>query len=114
MLNNETLSEKLTALAKGNGFIVFAIGDVYVQFSVEDDDTEMYIEAASHNYVHAVSADVQPDFAALSFAIEDGNYNKKINRSRVDQMVKETQQVFEDIYKVDYNTAFEVTENIGG
>ena len=112
MTNNDILQEKLTALGRGNGFIVFAIDEYYVQFSCEYGDLEMYVEAVSHNFVGSIPQELSSDFKALGFAITNENYHKKIDKTSVRQMVKETEQIFRELYKVDYTKPFEITENI--
>lgn len=114
MTNNNTLREKLTALGKGNGFIVFAIDNVYVQFSVEEEDTDMYLEAASHNFIDTLSEALKSDFDKLGYTITEGNYYKYINRTSIAEMAAEVQYIFEQVYKVDYAIPFEITEHICG
>lgn len=110
--NSQILQQKLDELAAAQGFVVFAIGEYYVQFAKENPDSPMMFEAASHHFVEAVSPDLERRFREMNFQIEAENYHKEIPNSNFAATAREVEQIFGDIYGVDYSQQFELTEDI--
>ncbi|MEO6328254.1 MAG: hypothetical protein ABIO55_04955 [Ginsengibacter sp.] len=110
--NSKTLFDKLQALTKDSGSIIFAIGDYYVQFAKDKVDKDIYFEAVSHHFLDIIPKNVKKDFSDLNFNIDVGNYYKKVGTKNIKSTVDDVQKIFEDIYKVNYEKEFEITDDI--
>lgn len=108
--NTRLLEEKLKKLSTTEGFFICDIAGYYMQFSRHENETSFYIEALSHFYSKELSALLEPDFMRLGFHIEDGNYFKYTPISMIDSVVEEVETIFKNLYKTDYHTPFEITE----
>jgi len=109
---SQSLLQKLDELAKASGFVVFTIGDHYVQFAKDSPGDPIVFEAVSHNFVETVSRELGNHFATIGFKLETENYFKEIVEKDFSNTLIEVEKIFRDLYRVDYSQPFDITEDI--
>jgi hypothetical protein len=110
--NSQTLLYKLQYIIKDGGSIIFAIGDYYVQLAKDKSDKDIYFEAVSHHFLDILPNNIGKEFSKLNFKIDDGNYYKKVDPNNIESVIEDVQTIFKDIYKVNFEKEFEVTDDI--
>lgn len=110
--NSKILLEKLQALSKDNGGIIFAIGDYYVQFAKNRNENKIYFEAVSHYFLDILPQNLSKEFFKLGFQIDDSNYYKWVDINNVETIVIDVEKIFEEIYKINYDKEFEIMDDI--
>ena len=110
--NTETILVKLKSLIKHGGSIIFSIGDYYIQFSKEKLEKKINFEAVSHHFLDIIPKNLEKEFLKLNFKILDGNYYKTIDKINLETTSEEIKEIFERIYKVNYEKPFEINDDI--
>lgn len=109
--NSTIVLDKLQSLANSSGFIIFSIDDYFVQFmKAFPSDAFIIFEAVSHNHLIKVPKSAKEKFSALNFSIARDNYEKEIRSDAVNNAVEEVRKIFTEIYQVDYDKPFQLTE----
>lgn len=83
-----------------NGSAVISIGDYYVQFFCDDNDTLIF-EAVSDFYVPRIG-NKDKDFKKMGFRKIDKNYSKKYSTNNMTLIIQDIIEIFEKIYKVNF------------
>lgn len=110
--NTQLMANSLQQLANAHGFVVFVLEPYYIQFSKDEGEHPLYMEAVSHHYLPGLSPALRKHFAALGFKIEGGNYYKWVDASKLKELLPEMEQIFISIYEADYHKPIGVTIEI--
>lgn len=110
--NSDILYANVKTLSNYEGSIIFGIGDYYIQFAKDKNSDLIYFEAVSHNFLDLLPLEIKTDFLNLGFTIDDGNYYKSFKIEDLENIVSDSQKIFENIYKVNYNKSFKITDDI--
>lgn len=114
------LSEKLKSLIQHGGHIIIEKDGYYIQCIVTKGEPVIYAEAASHHELEVLPGNLAGDFKLLGYKIDKdaavGNYAKEyassFTQQNISAVISDIEQIFENIYKTDTNTEFQIKDNI--
>ena len=111
--NSKLLAEKISSLKDNSGTLILSIGDYYVQFARNKNTSVIYFEAVSHYFLDTLPTNLIFDFVKLGFELIKGeNYSKTIRDDEWKTIITDVQEIFQNIYKVNYEKDFEVIDDI--
>lgn len=84
-----------------NGSAIISIGDLYVQFYANDENT-LVVEAVSDFYVPRIG-NKDKEFKKMGFTIDQtSNYTREYPTKDLPLIIKDIVLIFENIYKINF------------